>query len=163
MKQNKPLYVIIALLVMVNVISLFLLWKGKRSTHMPERPERGRHFLQKELDLTEEQAVDLSNTFMKHREGQKKITSALSKERQQLFNALHSGQAMDSAEAMGHIKIIGKEQEALEWLNYRHVKEVKKILTPEQREKFFQLVKRVHNGRGDHRPGFGPRREPGSR
>jgi periplasmic protein CpxP/Spy len=171
-KNNFLKWLVIVLLV-INTLSIIFIWTNILNRKEPPEmrkfgpPPDKIDFLQKELNLTDEQA-------QKFEEYRKEFFSASDKlftEMNMLQNEL-TGNLLKKenvpAVTDSIINQIGKIQAALEELRFNHFKELLSLCTPEQKEKFIPIIKKITERKpppdrkegagfpGDHKPGEPP-------
>jgi len=99
-------------------------------------------FLVKKLDMDSTQAKVYFALKKKHAEQMRKTSGQIDSLRILLGKQVFS-EDQDSSVVADLIKQITEKKMEFEWANINHLKDVKSILTPEQREKFDELHKNM--------------------
>ncbi|MEI7484418.1 MAG: periplasmic heavy metal sensor [Ignavibacteriota bacterium] len=151
--QKKLLVRIIVLLVALNLISIgIFLWKEfsrKPPLHPPVQTQDNDKedltpILKRELNLTEEQSEKMKEVRSNYPKKEKAIREILNKERDSL-NAEAFKKNPDEELIKSLARRISDSEYQVELLRYEQAKELKAICTPEQREKFEDLVKEIRD------------------
>jgi Spy/CpxP family protein refolding chaperone len=171
--KNNVLKWLVIVLLAFNIMFIVFIWTN--ILNHKERPDMMKFgpppdkidFLQKELNLTDEQA-------QKFEEKRKEFFSASDKlftEMNSLQNELTEKLLKQENNPVVNDSIrnqIGDIQAALEELRFNHFKELLSYCTPEQREKFIPIIKKITERKpppdrkegpgfpGDHKPGEPP-------
>ena len=145
----------IIILVILNLLTISAFWFTKIFRIFPiqriaiheindANHKQGDKFLEKELNLSEEQ----NKKFEESRDKHHKLTKALHEEiyvlKEQLINELFSTK-IDSSKIKKLSEEIGMKQTELEMQNNVHVLELKSICKPEQQEKLSLLFNEMLN------------------
>jgi protein CpxP len=156
------------LLVVLNITCLiFLTAKPFRGKHngpehrMPMGQEGPARFIIQELGFTNEQAGEFEKLKLAHHDSILKLQESGRQLRNDLFEGLKTGND-DNAKAIA--QQIANNQMQIEMATYRHFEAVKKLCTPEQQEKFNDIIqevlKRMAPGGPMHQGPMGPHHMP---
>ena len=138
--KNKILIWSVILLVIANVAILISIWQ----TQGHQKKEKGSpaDFLIKELSLNKEQEEKLHVLAKAHHEESQKIKEDIKAARHEFFKLLKEENTTDSSKIWA-VKNVSKNLERLDLLTFTHFKEVRKICTPKQQEKFDGIIEEV--------------------
>lgn len=171
--KNNFLKWLVIVLLAINTISIIFIWtnilnrKGPPEMMKPGPPPDKNDFLQKELSLTEEQAQKFEEKRKEFFSASDKLFAKMNVLQNELTNNLFSPKN-NPVSADSIINQIGVIQADLEKLRFNHFKELLSLCTPEQREKFIPIIKKIterkppddgKKGQGfpkDHGPGEPP-------
>ncbi len=135
--RSKALYIIIAILILLNLSMLWLLWPGKRGAKPPKAPWK---HLSRELSLNEEQTRSVEKLFHQHRMEmdafhvksdllKENLADALISENDSLIQTV-----ADSLNAIHHLR----EQKRIQ-----HFRDISKLCTPEQKKKLKSVLRKI--------------------
>jgi len=137
---------IIGLLVLLNMLTLGTLWfqQFRRPPNKPlpqdNRSETILWFLQRELDLTEQQAQQFQTLRQQYLLTSRTIMSEIHQLREELTDELFAA-SPDAQKADKLAEEIGAKHAALELLLFRHFLELKAVCQPAQQTKFQSLIR----------------------
>jgi len=159
--QNKTATIIIAMLIALNVLSIYFFvihkklirkhrfedqkqsWRDKSADG---KPTDKAHFFEKELGLNEEQRKAYRDMRKSHfAESIKKR-----KEQQELREMMFNNLGNDSFNIDSVALIISKRQSEMEIGMFKHFKLVRELCTAEQKAKFDKTTKFILKKMGDH-------------
>lgn len=131
----------IIILVALNVFTLSTIWLTKlfrpdplpHTFHEERRPPVD-NFIEKELNLSEDQIIKFEENRKKHMQQTKALHDAIFFKKEKLINELFIPK-VDSLEIRKLSEEIGMMQTAIEMQNNSHILELKSICNPEQQEK----------------------------
>jgi len=161
---QKTLVIILIASVVINlaaVLTFGLYWWDERGPkrgfpprQMGEKRDWRASRLQERLNLSEEQirAIDARSEEMRSKTSP--LRERLSEKRRDL-TALLGEPELDRAKADAILKEISTMQTELEVLAFNNLREIKKILKPEQQERFLELYERklrMYQGLRERRP-----------
>lgn len=161
---QKILLIVLIASVMINLAAVvtfgFYWWdergpkRGLPPRQMGERREGRASRLRERLNLSEEQirAIDARSEEMRSKTSA--LRERLSEKRKDL-TALLGEPELDRAKADAIFKEIATLQTELEVLAFENLREIKKILKPEQQERFLELYERrlrMYQGLRERRP-----------
>lgn len=139
--ENKRLRVyqfLVAALIVLNITLILL------PRFFPPHPKRPDEILRRELSLTDEQMQQYRQLIDQHRTVAGPLEHEIGELRRQLFDY---DEVNDVVKQELNRRLAEKEAD-LSWSLYQHFKEVRKICTPAQREKFDDvLLRALHAGR----------------
>jgi len=142
-KKNLAILLLI-LLTIVNVAALATIayhrFHHKRAFPPMDRPDTPERFIQRELDLNEEQVKEFESQDKRFREETKPIHDSLRAKRKELMDEIAAEKPnVDKLDRLA--EEIGALETTLKKKTTAHLLEGKAILTPEQQKKFFSLFK----------------------
>ena len=169
MKKNLVILLLI-LLTIVNVAALATIayhrLESKRRFRPMGRPDMHMNIIKQELDLSEEQIKEFESQAKRFKEETEPILDSLRAKRKDLMNEIATEEPnRDKLDKL--TEEIGALQAALHKKTIVHLLEEKSLLTPEQQQKFFSLLKERGDrmrmkrdrgkgiGRGFKHPDFG--------
>jgi periplasmic protein CpxP/Spy len=163
--QKKFMIWTIALLVLLNVLSLTALWYQR--IEQPLQPERQgdqrqesvTQFLNRELQLSDSQKVEFERLRKEYVENSTTLNQEMRESKTALFD-LVGASSPDKATIGKLTKDIGEKQAALDLLLFNHFAALRNICTPSQQEKFKTLLRDIRElMRPQNRPGERPPRQ----
>ncbi len=130
----------IGVLVLLNLTTISLLWLG----HPPKKgpPPSIHHFLEKELQLDQQQIAQIEALQETHRAEQRQNEQELREARKNLFQALAAKEVDDAVVIQLQSELLTK-QEAMNQSMADHFLELKVICTPEQQQKLGEIFIRA--------------------
>ena len=164
--QKKLLIRIIIVLAVLNLLSIgVFLWKDvfppPRPTEVPKANTRDASaILEKELNLTGEQAEQIRNLRGTYNQKEKELVASIRIERDSMNAEMFNGSTREEV-IRSLARRIADNEYNLEMLRFEQAKELKSICTPEQVEKFNRLVREMRDYfKPDNQPGREQRRNP---
>ena len=164
--QKKLLIRIIIVLAVLNLLSIgVFLWKDisrpPRQMEVPAGNNRdASSILEKELNLTKEQAEQIRSLRGAYNEKEKEFVASIRRERDSMNAEMFNEKTREEVIQSLARKIADNEYN-LELLRFGQAKQLKSICTPEQVEKFNRLVKEMRDYfKPDSKPGGEQRRNP---
>ena len=149
--KNKVLLIAVVILLLTNIAMLVFFLK--------ESPKKGGHggreammteFLQKEIGFTPQQIQQYDTLSKQHREKMKAMFEEAGKNKENQLKQLAAAGFSDSS-----INSIAgqsaEKQKVLEISMFEHLRELRRICTPEQQPKFDSLVYKILGRRGEGR------------
>jgi len=148
MKKNLVILFLV-LLTIINVSALATIayhrWHSRRPFPPMLRPDRHMDFIKQELNLNEEQVKEFESQAKRFKQETKPILYSLKAKRKDLMDEIAAEEPNeDRLDKL--TEEIGALQAALQKKTIVHLLEEKSLLTPEQQQKFFSLLRE----RGDH-------------
>ena len=145
---NKNTWLII-LLIALNLFSLGALWftKGQPSQRMDrkEHEKRVERYLQKELDLSDEQFEAMHKFRATHFQEKKTLIKEIRKIKRAFLESIDQN-TIDSIQIDAYIQKVGLFEEKKERLFVEHLKQLKTVCTPEQQQKLSKVfLKGMHS------------------
>jgi protein CpxP len=162
--QKKFMIWTIALLVLLNIVSMAALWYQRGGQPPPpqrqadQRQESVTQFLNRELQLTEDQKKDFEQLRRDHLEASTKLNQKMRTSKKALFD-LAGSSSPDKTTIEQLTKEIGDSQTQLELLLVNHFIALRKKCTPEQQVKFDAILHDLINLMRPQNPG-GERPQP---
>lgn len=156
LKKNNRLGWVVLLLIVMNIVSLSVLWIG-----YAKRPDKGRgdgpggKFLEERLQLTTAQTDQLREIRQDHFGRMRHLTQDFQEKRKRLHNLPRTGNNDSQLDEL--VSAVGVAQGKIEKEIYLHFSELRAICTDEQKEILDTIIIDVLQ-RGDRRggPGNGP-------
>lgn len=170
--KNKVLYITLAVLVLLNIISIGSMWimRGKDRIHPPFFPggrgmqpphgmqqhpgmppyKDGRMFLAEELKFTPEQREKFEKLRDEHFTTTRKLTDEMHKLMDDMMEQVKTNEGDTKAEEYA-IKT-SQIQKELQLLSYKHFKSIREICDDKQKEKFDLIIKDVTKMMGPKGP-----------
>jgi Spy/CpxP family protein refolding chaperone len=152
-RQNKFIGWIITILVVLNLLSLTMVWMQRERAIAPPQKESGSappgsvQLLQHEIGLSDEQVNKFQIMRSDHMEKTKIVNDELDRLKLQLveeiFAPVIADNRVDSITAR-----IGVLQTQVERMRYDHFKSLVQICTPEQKEKLQPILREVFGKKG---------------
>jgi Spy/CpxP family protein refolding chaperone len=148
--QKKFMIWTIALLVLLNIISMMALWY-QRGGQPPQarrqadqRQESVTQFLNRELQLTEEQKKEFERLRREHFEASTRLNQEMREAKRELFDRV-GAPAPDKTAIEKLAGEIGAKQSQLELLLFNHFTALQNKCTSEQQEKFRSILHDILN------------------
>ncbi|HAB51624.1 MAG: hypothetical protein A2315_06850 [Ignavibacteria bacterium RIFOXYB2_FULL_35_12] len=162
-KQNRYLFIVIILLVILNLAMLTMLWIGKPERHAPqlnppnpiEEQNRIRQLLKDELNFDNQQTEQYLRIHQEHREKMRKLNDEIRKLKKQMFDEVLKDVA--KPELSDSLLTISQNKQAeIEQLTFQHFLDLKKLCKPEQQNKLKLLIHELfrgqHAGNAENQP-----------
>jgi hypothetical protein len=142
MKNNFLLW-LVALLVIANLASITVFWLG-RTDRRPPPAGNASQYLIKELEFNENQKNSYLKLVSGHRRMAEGYRQEIRKAKDNFFDLLQEPSVSDTTKqrALHEISI---QTESLDALTFDHFKKVRALCTPEQKEKFDNIIHEVLN------------------
>ena len=152
----------ILLLVILNISTISMLWlnQNRRPGAPPPRAEarqdqRTLEFLQRELDLTDEQILQYDQLRQAHGEQTRVLINDIRRLKQEMMNEIFYDEP-DTTETMEIADLIGEKQTEIEQITFNHFLDLKELCGTEKVGKLRGLVdeffRRNQPQRGRRRP-----------
>jgi Spy/CpxP family protein refolding chaperone len=136
---------IIGLLIILNILSVGTIWFLQfRRQPLPPKigPEPVQHFLEAELQLTQEQAQQFERLRQEHSQAAKALNDAGHQLKGTLLNEVFTDSP--DLEKVKHLaEEIGKKQTELDLLLFQHLLALKSLCSPEQADRLQTLIHEV--------------------
>lgn len=143
-KQKRNYIVTIVILVIINVITLLLLWIGKPK-HSMRGPEgavtekvRIQEMLKKELGFSIEQTEQFIKLRESHRSKSNLIEEEIMLLKKEMFDQAMLTDDKNISDSLLNLSLAKQSQ--LERSLFEHFQKLKDICTPEQRKKLFSII-----------------------
>jgi Spy/CpxP family protein refolding chaperone len=136
---------IIGLLLILNILSVGTLWffQFRRQPPPPEiGPGPVQHFLEAELQLTQEQAQQFARLRQEHSQAAKALNDAGHQLKGTLLNEVFTD-APDVEKVTRLAEEIGQKQTELELLLFQHFLALKSLCSPEQADRLQSLIHEI--------------------
>ncbi|HTY35483.1 MAG TPA: periplasmic heavy metal sensor [Bacteroidota bacterium] len=161
--QKKFMTWTIALLVLLNLISMTALWyqhlerPPQQGTRADQRQESVTEFLNRELQLDDNQKVEFERLRREYVDSSSSLTEDMRSAKKALFELV--GEPSPDRTAIENLaKNIGAKQAALDLLLFNHLSRLRTLCTPAQKEKFNTIFREIRdlmrpqNAVGERRP-----------
>ncbi len=146
MKKNTLLYILLAFLVVMNGFFMVKIFGDKP----PKHPNPGK-FIAKELQFDEAQMEDFSKMNDMHHDEMRKISREIKGLKDQLFAEI-SETSVNTDKVNDLARRIGEKERQKDLKTFYHFKEVQKICTEDQRERFNTIVQQALKRHGKKKP-----------
>ena len=139
--ETKFLKIVIIILLLINICTLAFMWMQKpgHGMHLPPPQEIG-HFLTHELNFSETQEKQFELLRDEHRHSVEKLRKK-SRELHDAFFDLLGITPVDSIKIINMADSITAVQKQIELSTFYHFQKVRTICTPEQQQKFDDVIK----------------------
>jgi protein CpxP len=167
--KNKTSYLVLIVLLVANLAATTFFWTSKNEgAKKPDKEQQKDHpmhqrgggidkFLTEELGLTVEQQQQLKDLRQEHMHNSRKIMDASHENRKQLHDMISNATVDDSLVVQLYTEI-GANFGEMERVTFEHFRAMRNICTPEQQEKFDQIIsKALRKNRPLGPPPGGPR------
>lgn len=159
MQKSRILIIIVAILVLLNVCTLSFLWVQHKSSESVGAGPSTKDFVIREIGLTPAQQVQYDSLRKTHHENMMSLNEQGRKLHDQLFENI-SIEIIDSA----LIQNISSQISSVEIENQKntlyHFRQLRKMLTHEQQNKFDKIIQDVLRMLGNPGPKHGGMRHP---
>jgi len=150
--NNKFLWVVILVLLVLNVFLISTMWISKAHRPYQRVPSIGQappsqHFLANQLKLTSEQQVIFDSLATIHRANLELKTDEIRTLREELVTKMKNQEYDSASERL--IQLIGEKQAELELLNFRNFRDIMNICDETQKETFLGMMHRAFRPRED--------------
>jgi protein CpxP len=163
--KNRFAFISIVILVVLNIITLTLLWifhfrqPSRVQPPFDRRAARVEKFLERELNLSSEQSMEFKNLRRQHFEATMVVMDEIRELKEKMMSEVFSKDP-DSAVVKNLTEQIGNKEAEREWLLYKHFRELRDVCTPEQQIKlheiFLKIFERMQQGFPAEMPGRRP-------
>jgi len=161
-KQKRNLIVTIVILVVINLITLLLLWFGKPKYNISAEPEAKvgkkvhiQKLLKEELGFSDAQAEQYITLRNEHHKNTMQLTKEIKRIKREMFEqVLTSDDTGIISDSLLNLSL-GKQKQ-LENLTFQHFRKLKKICNPDQRKKLMRLMHKLLSTRQHERMGDMP-------
>jgi periplasmic protein CpxP/Spy len=148
--KNKWFLFLLGFLLLANIallLSFFVF--GERSGGDKNKGSKNatQGYLSKELQLTKQQDAEFNHLKEEHFRNMKPLWSEIRQTKDSLFRQMNNPDLDDSAIAAFTSRIATKNKKADEMM-FRHFRELRKLCTPEQQQKFDTLIPQMLNRMG---------------
>jgi periplasmic protein CpxP/Spy len=175
--KNRVLYVVLAILVLLNIISVGSMWltrfcgrppltekfmhqgpppgmqQGPPPGMMPPggpMQREGKMFLAEELKFSKEQTEKFEKLRDEHFNSSRKVIEEMHKSMDDMMELIKSGGDEKKAEELANLT--SAKQKELQLLAFRHFKSIREICDDKQKEKFDSILKDVTKMMGPQGP-----------
>jgi protein CpxP len=131
--SNKVFIIIIALLLIANIATIYMLLSGRKPAD--EHKNAMRNYLQKEIGFSQKQMQDFDTIKSLHRREVKPLFEMMRENKKNNLQKLGAAGFSDSALA-ATAAAAGAEQQAMEMKMLRHIRDIRNLCTPAQRTVF---------------------------
>lgn len=152
------LLTLVILLLLANAATLAFFWLDR--SKKPMQQEGGpKEFLVKELTLSTAQQQQYEELVKQHRQAVDAIRQQVKAAKDNLFALVKVTEASDSTKQAA-ASDVSKLTEKIDLLTLNHFQQVRKICTPEQQQKFDQLIGEITRMMAAPHPGMRPEGPP---
>lgn len=134
MRKEKLLWILIILLIVVNGATLFFLISGRR----PEPGNRFDRTITEVLQLSEDQTRQFNVMKKAHHQEMIRVDREMRSTYETYFYLLSDTGNIPEKDSLENV--LGKKQKEKIQITYQHFNDLKSICTPEQKEKFNELI-----------------------
>lgn len=164
-KNNKLLSLLTLLLLVINVVTLTMVWKNNRQYSNPgEPPIQGPvfEFVTTELNLTEQQQAKYRVLREEHQSQQRPLLDSIRKAKEAFFELLKDTAVSEATVAAYNNKGLALQGQ-LELVHFRHFQQLRAICNSEQQRKFDGIIQTVLRRLAPRPPGEMGREGPPGR
>ncbi len=144
-KQKRNLVITIVLLVILNIITISLLWIGRPQPN-ENRPVDGpmgnnphiQKLLKEKLGFSTEQAEQFITLRVDHKEKTSELSEEIMLLKKEMFEEAMYGEKTNISDSLLSLSL--EKQGQLEKLAFEHFLKLKQICTDEQQDKLFKLM-----------------------
>jgi Spy/CpxP family protein refolding chaperone len=144
--KNRFTFWTIVILVILNISTISMLWFNQNrrigaspQIREPRQDQRTLQFLQKELNLTDEQIQQYDQLRQTHAEQTRLLVNDVRDSKREMMNEIFNDEP-DIARAMQIADLIGKKQTELERITFKHFSDLKELCGKEQLDKLHELM-----------------------
>ena len=145
-KQNLFWTILVSLLVIINIISLSILWKGRPGHRLAEsrldhekRHKRTEKMIHKRLGLDEAQMIEFKDARQRHFQKTREIEKQLKEKKKILFQKNMNGVNLNDVTPL--MEDISRLHLKIDSLTYEHFAELRSYCRPDQIEDFDRFLK----------------------
>lgn len=154
---NRWLIIAIVLLLLINTVTIALLWSGKEGgKHPGPGGEAAAEFIIRETNMDAAQQQQYRALVQQHRNAADELRREMGRSKEEFFDLLDQTNVPDSVLRAASARANEKSQE-LDIMTFHHFAEVRKILRPEQQQAFDRIIKEALRMMGPPPP----KRRPG--
>ena len=161
--KNKILYILMAVLVIMNLITLGSLWMFRVKERLPLQqspPPLVKEFLEKELNFNKEQSEKFDKLKLEHHSNSKKIIDEIALKKESLFDLIKENSG-DDPKVIKIADEIGTKQKELDLVTYNHFRDIRNLCDEKQKVKFDLIVNDITKMIGLQNPQGRPPGPPG--
>lgn len=150
--QNRNLWVILLVMIIINMVWLGYFWLSK-SSH-PQRPtgKSSIEFIASELNLTPEQKEQVIVIREAHFKKMSHLLRRQKKNKKDFFNCSFDENDQKAQELLNLIEEVNRE---IDWATYQHFKDLQKVLGDKQSEKLKVMLRTILHPPKPHHPPHG--------
>jgi periplasmic protein CpxP/Spy len=138
MNKVKVLSIVSIGLFAANIILIWFLMTNKTAHDRKEGPKK---IIIEKLQFNEVQTAEYEKLIDWHKENIRKQEQQMMVLKNQLYTSLQQNKQTNSTDSL--IAEIGKVQIEIEYINYKHFKDIKELCKPEQLELFDELCEDI--------------------
>lgn len=157
-KNNKLLSLLTLLLLVMNVVTLTMVWKNNKQHNNPGLPPiQGPvfEFVTRELNLTEHQQAKYKLLREEHQAQQRPLLDSIRKAKETFFELLKDTAVSEATVAAYNNKGLALQGQ-LELVNFKHFQKLRAICNNEQQKKFDGIIQTVLRRLAPRPPGPPP-------
>jgi periplasmic protein CpxP/Spy len=141
MVKQKIGLVLVVVLLIANSILLYLSWSRQSNPQHPRGPGSTRLFLTEQLSLTKEQQQKYNDLVQEHRHRINEINQQVREQKDHFFDGLAT--VTDSSVVDQQAANISRLEAEKDKVTFYHFQALRKILTPQQQEKFDHIIQQA--------------------
>jgi len=147
MKTNKILTIAVVLLLLVNVVMLVCMMKGRGHHDMKNRGGGPFDKMVKELNMTEQQQTEFKKLKDEHFTVIKPVFDSVRTLKKSLFDLVKEDNVNDSL-VNNYSGLISQQQAIIDKLTINHFRKVRALFSGDQQKKFDDFVQKMMQRRG---------------
>ncbi len=147
MKTNRILTIAVVLLLVVNVVMLIFMLKGRGHHNMKKQGGGPFDMMVKELNMTEKQQTEFKKLKDEHFTAIKPVFDSVRTLKKSLFGLVKAENLNDSL-VNTYSGLISEQQAIVDKLTINHFRKVRALFSGEQQKKFEDFVQKMMQRRG---------------
>ena len=147
MKTNRILTIAVVLLLVVNVVMLIFMLKGRGHHNMKKQGGGPFDMMVKELNMTEKQQTEFKKLKDEHFTAIKPVFDSVRTLKKSLFGLVKAENLNDSL-VNTYSGLISEQQAIVDKLTIYHFRKVRALFSGEQQKKFEDFVQKMMQRRG---------------
>ena len=147
MKTNRILTIAVVLLLVVNVVMLIFMLKGRGHHNMKKQGGGPFDMIVKELNMTEKQQTEFKKLKDEHFTAIKPVFDSVRTLKKSLFGLVKAENLNDSL-VNTYSGLISEQQAIVDKLTINHFRKVRALFSGEQQKKFEDFVQKMMQRRG---------------
>lgn len=147
MKTNRILTIAVVLLLVVNVVMLVCMMRGRGHHGMKKQGGGPFDMMVKELNMTEQQQTDFKKLKEEHFTAIKPVFDSVRSLKKSLFGLVKEENLNDSL-VSNYSGLIAEQQATVDRLTIGHFRKVRALFSGDQQKKFDEFVQKMMQRRG---------------
>lgn len=147
MKTNRILTIAVILLLLVNVVMLVFMFKGRGHRDMKNRGGGSFDRMVKELKMTEQQQTEFKKLKEEHFASISPVFDSVRTLKKSLFGLIKEENVNDSLVAK-YSALISEQQSIVDRYTINHFRKVRALFSGDQQKKFEEFVQKMMQRRG---------------